>query len=244
MIWYVHNISMNDHYKFWSIHIHTQNIIKYYIWRTFSGIRKKIAHREREGLNGIRFESLFGVRPRSLAQIAGITYARRSPRFALTPELYFPSIFVGIIIMIMLTTLDSKLYLLAVQNIFPLTGKIHARRYSSLSFSFNAWVTSARCLKTIHFPKATSWRKIEQDAFLLVSKSLFLDVVHESLYIENALDIENLTINVNSLQSVSGAGFMTCSIFVAHICWYQTHLADLWLFSKLTLLAKYKRGAT
>ena len=48
MIWYVHNISMNDHYKFWSIHIHTQNIIKYYIWWTFSGIRKKIAHRERE----------------------------------------------------------------------------------------------------------------------------------------------------------------------------------------------------
>ena len=127
MIWYVHNISMNDHYKFWSIHIHTQNIIDY-LWWTFSGIRKKIAHREREGLNGIRFESLFGVRPRSLAQIAGITYARRSPRFALTPELYFPIIFVGIIIIIMLTALDSKLYLLAVQNIFPLTGKTHTRR--------------------------------------------------------------------------------------------------------------------
>ena len=52
---------------------------------------------------------------------------------------------------------------------------------------------------------------------MLVSKSLFLDVVHESLYIENALDIENLTINVNSLQSVSGVRFMTCSIFVVHI---------------------------
>ena len=97
--------------------------------------RKLRIEREGEGLNGIRFESLFGVRPRSLAQIAGITYARRSPRFALTPELYFPIIFVGIIIRIILTTLDSKLYLLAVQNIFPLTGKTHARRYSSLSFS-------------------------------------------------------------------------------------------------------------
>ena len=177
MIWYVHNISMNDHYKFWSIHIHTQNIIKYYIWWTFSGIRKKLRlerEREREGLNGIRFESLFGVRPRSLAQIAGITYARRSPRFALTPELYFPIIFVGIIIMIMLITLDSKLYLLAVQNIFPLTGKILARRYSPLSFSSkDAWVTSAQCLKTIHSPSATIWCKIERGVFLLVSKSLF-----------------------------------------------------------------------
>ena len=165
MIWYVHNISMNDHYKFWSIHIHTQNIIDY-LWWTFSGIRKKIAHREREGLNGIRFESLFGVRPRSLAQIAGITYARRSPRFALTPELYLPIIFVGIIIIIMLTALDSKLYLLAVQNIFPLTGKILARRYSSLSFSSkDAWVTSAQCLKTIPSPSATIWCKIERGVF-------------------------------------------------------------------------------
>ena len=169
MIWYVHNISMNDHYKFWSIHIHTQNIIKYYIWWTFSGIRKKLRlerEREREGLNGIRFESLFGVRPRSLAQIAGITYARRSPRFALTPELYFPIIFVGIIIMIMLITLDSKLYLLAVQNIFPLTGKILARRYSPLCFSYkDAWVTSAQCLKTIPSPSATIWCKIEGGVF-------------------------------------------------------------------------------
>ena len=195
MIWYVHNISMNDHYKFWSIHIHTQNIIEY-LWWTFSGIRKKIAHGEREGLNGIRFESLFGVRPRSLAQIAGITYARRSPRFALTPELYFPIIsvgiifvnmiivgiiFVGIIIMIMLTSLDSKLYLLAVQNIFPLTGKILARRYSPLSFSSkDAWVTSAQCLKTIPSPSATIWCKIERGVFLLlVSKSLFLHQIEK-----------------------------------------------------------------
>ena len=113
----------------------------------FQGLGRKLRlerEREREGLNGIRFESLFGVRPRSLAQIAGITYARRSPRFALTPELYFRIIFVGIIIMIMLITLDYKLYLLTVQNIFPLSGKILARRYSPLSFSSkDAWVTSA-----------------------------------------------------------------------------------------------------
>ena len=125
----------------------------------FQGLGRKLRierERERDGLNGIRFESLFGVRPRSLAQIAGITYARRSPRFALTPELYFPIIFVGIIIMIMLITLDSILYLLAVQNIFPLTEKILARRYSPLSFSSqDAWVTSAQCLKTIPSPSAT-----------------------------------------------------------------------------------------
>ena len=51
----------------------------------------------------------------------------------------------------------------------------------------------------------------------LVASLTILFLFHESLYIENALDIENLTINVNSLQSVSGAGFMTCSIFVEHI---------------------------
>ena len=80
MVRYVHNISMNDHYKFLSIHIHVRN--KYHTENQI-GIMSQISIRKRElrrALNGTRFQSLFGSRPRCLAPIR-ITYAHRSHHF-------------------------------------------------------------------------------------------------------------------------------------------------------------------
>ena len=80
MVRYVHNISMNDHYKFLSIHIHIRN--KYHTENQI-GIMSQISIRKRElrrALNGNRFQSLFGSRPRCLAPIR-ITYAHRSHHF-------------------------------------------------------------------------------------------------------------------------------------------------------------------
>ena len=80
MVRYVHNISMNDHYKFLSIHIHIRN--KYHTENQI-GIMSQISIRKRElrrALNGNRFQSLFGSRPRCLAP-SRITYAHRSHHF-------------------------------------------------------------------------------------------------------------------------------------------------------------------
>ena len=88
MVRYVHNISMNDRYKFSSIHIH-MHIIKY---KTFHRLVRKLNRWRglRRALNGIRFETLFGSRPRCLAPIR-ITYAQRSPTSH--PNLLFVQIF-------------------------------------------------------------------------------------------------------------------------------------------------------